>query len=60
MDKLQEDRQLTVVTKRGVPVVELAPIENASLNMIACAVGVVEVLGDLESSAVRADQWQVD
>jgi prevent-host-death family protein len=60
MDEVRKRRQPVLVTKKGVPVVKLVPVEDAERNVFGCLEGVVEIVGDIEAPVTKPKAWEVD
>lgn len=51
MDEVRETREPYVITKRGVPVAKIVPIEKPKRKSIfGCMKGKMEIVGDIEVS----------
>ncbi len=60
MDEILATREPVVVTKRGKPVVKVMPLSTTiSDNVFDCLRGEMEILGDVESTAIPPDDWDV-
>jgi prevent-host-death family protein len=60
MDEVSERRQPVLITKKGVPVAKLVPVENTRRDIFGCLAGVVEIVGDVEAPVVEPEAWEVD
>jgi len=49
LDKVAEDRQPMIITKRGKPVAELVPIRAEERDIVGSMKGSVTILGDIIS-----------
>jgi antitoxin (DNA-binding transcriptional repressor) of toxin-antitoxin stability system len=49
MKKVQATGELVIVTKRGVPVVKLVPIQSEKDDIFGFMAGKVKIVGDIES-----------
>jgi prevent-host-death family protein len=49
LDKVAEDRQSLIITKRGRPVAELVPIRTEGRDIVGAMKGSVTILGDIIS-----------
>jgi prevent-host-death family protein len=58
MDQVNAQRTEVVITKRGVPVARLVPVEAAPKSIFGCMVGTAEVLGDLLEPVVDPNAWE--
>lgn len=59
MDEVQHTREPLVITKKGRPVAKLVPADEPPKDIFGCLKGVIEVVGDIESPAVPASDWEV-
>lgn len=60
MDEVRKRRQPVLVTKKGVPVAKLVPIDEAERSIFGCLAGVIELVGDVEAPVLGAEAWEVD
>jgi len=60
MDEVRKRRQPVLITKKGVPVAKLVPVEEAQRNIFGCLQGVIEIVGDIETPLLEPEEWQVD
>ena len=60
MDEVRERRQPVVITKKGVPVAKLVPVDRVERDIVGCLEGVMEIVGDIETPLVRPEDWEVD
>ena len=60
MDEVRKRRQPVVITKKGVPVAKLVPVENTERDVVGCLEGVMEIVGDIEASLVSPEAWKLD
>ena len=58
MDKVQATGEPVVITKRGVPVVQLTPAAKKS-DIFGFMTGEFLIMGDIESPVVPLSQWKV-
>ena len=58
MDKVQATGEPVVITKRGVPVVQLTPAAKKS-DIFGFMAGEFHITGDIESPVVPLAQWKV-
>ena len=59
MGEVQQQRQSVIITKRGVPVAKLVPIEKEGFSEpFGCLAGSVKINGDIISSI--NEDWDVD
>ena len=60
MDEVSKHRRPVVITKKGVPVAKLVPIEHTAHDIVGCLEGVMEIVGDIEAPLVASEAWEVD
>ncbi len=60
MDEVRKRRQSVVITKKGVPVAKLVPVERAERDIVGCLEGVMEIVGDVEAPLARPEAWELD
>jgi antitoxin (DNA-binding transcriptional repressor) of toxin-antitoxin stability system len=48
-----------LITKRGRPVAKLVPTDRSSDDFIGRLVGVVKIVGDIESPVEPPENWEV-
>jgi prevent-host-death family protein len=60
MDQVNAQRAEVVITKRGVPVARLVPVEAAPTSIFGCMVGTAEVLGDLLEPVIEPNDWEAN
>ena len=60
MDEVKKRRQPLVITKKGVAVVKLVPVEDAERDVFGCLEGVIEIVGDIEAPLVEPEAWEAD
>ncbi|HEV2116173.1 MAG TPA: type II toxin-antitoxin system Phd/YefM family antitoxin [Terriglobales bacterium] len=58
MDEVNFTRQSVLITKKGKPVARLVPADTAPHDVFDCLKGVFEIVGDIESPAVPAEDWE--
>lgn len=59
LDEVRETGEVVVVTKRGVPVAQLAPLPRTEETDWAGAMrGTGELLGDLVKPALEPEEWE--
>lgn len=49
MDEVQTKHRTFTITKRGVPIARLVPIENEELDLFGCMKGSIVIKGDIVS-----------
>jgi prevent-host-death family protein len=57
MDEVKKGRKEVVITKHGVPVAKLVPIEAGASDVFDCLIGSATIVGDILSPAVLPDDW---
>lgn len=57
MDEVRRTRIPVVITKRGQPVAQLAPLPPPGDPVFGRLRGKVEILGDIEAPAIPANAW---
>ncbi len=60
MDEVRKRRQPVLITKKGVAVAKLVPVENTERDAFGCLEGIVEIVGDIEAPLVKPEAWEVD
>jgi prevent-host-death family protein len=60
MDEVRKRRQPVLITKKGVAVAKLVPVEDTERDVVGCLEGVMEIVGDIESPVVSSEAWEVD
>ena len=56
LDEVRETGEAVVITKRGVPVAQLVPVDPAASWLDAMR-GTGEILGDIVAPASEPDEW---
>jgi prevent-host-death family protein len=59
MDAVQSTREAVVITKKGKPVAKLVPADSAAPDIFGCMAGQIEILGDIESPILPAEDWEM-
>ena len=59
MDEVRSTREPVVITKKGRPVAKLVPADGQPDNVFGCMRGEVEVVGDIVSSSVPLEDWEI-
>jgi prevent-host-death family protein len=59
MDHVNATREPVVITKKGRPVAKLVPVEPISKDFLGSLVGVIEIVGDIESPVEPPEAWEV-
>ena len=60
MEEVSKRRQPVVITKKGVPVAKLVPVEQTQRDIVGCLEGVMEIVGDIEAPLIKPDAWELD
>ncbi len=60
MDEVKKRRQPVLITKKGVAVAKLMPVEDVERDIFGCLAGTIEITGDIEASVVTPATWEVD
>jgi len=47
MDEVKNKHTSIIITKRGVPIVKLSPIESSTINLFGALEGTVTITGDI-------------
>ena len=55
---LGKTREPVVITKNGKPIARLLPASRPARNFLGCLAGIIEIVGDIESPVVRAEDWK--
>lgn len=58
MDEVRRGRQSVVITKKGVPVAKLVPVDEPAVDVFGCMSGTAEIKGDVEAPVVPARAWK--
>jgi prevent-host-death family protein len=58
LDEVQRSRQSILITKRGLPVAQLLPVDREAPGIFGRMQGSAEILGDLVSSS--GEKWNAD
>jgi prevent-host-death family protein len=60
MEEVSKHRQPVVITKKGVPVAKLVPVEQTERDIVGCLEGVMEIVGDIEAPLTKPGAWELD
>ena len=60
MEEVSKRRQPVLITKKGVPVAKLVPVEQTERDIVGCLEGVMEIVGDIEAPLVKPEAWEID
>jgi len=58
MDEVQAKHQSVTITKNGIPVARLVPIEEEQDSIFGFYADKMEILGDIESPIIPAGDWK--
>jgi prevent-host-death family protein len=58
MDDVQQHRREVVITKRGVPVAKLVPVEAKAPQVLDCMAGSARIVGDILAPVVDPGEWE--
>ena len=58
MENVRTTRQPVVITKRGKPIAKLIPVDGENHEFIGRLKGIIEIVGDIESPVVPAEDWE--
>ncbi|HVV68637.1 MAG TPA: type II toxin-antitoxin system prevent-host-death family antitoxin [Gammaproteobacteria bacterium] len=58
MDYVQEKHLTFVITKHGIPIAKLVPIEEEAINLYGAMKGTVKIIGDIISPI--DEKWDVE
>jgi prevent-host-death family protein len=59
MDKVQATGEQAIITKHGIPIVKIMPVQAAEEEIFGFMAGKVKVVGDIESPTVPQKHWNV-
>jgi len=59
MDRVSATREPVVITKKGRPVAKLVPADPIAKDALGSLVGVIEIVGDIESPVEPPEAWEV-
>ena len=60
MDEVRKRRHTVVITKKGVGVAKLVPIEDIEHDVFGCMADELEIIGDIEAPLVDPKAWKID
>jgi prevent-host-death family protein len=60
MDEVKRRRQPVLITKKGVGVAKLVPIEDIERDVLGCMADELEIIGDIEAPLVDPKVWKID
>lgn len=58
MDDVRRRRVEVVITKNGVPVAKLVPLDEPRKDIFGCMVGTARIKGDITAPAAPAEDWE--
>ncbi len=58
MDEVRSLREPVVITKRGVAVAKLIPIDEPPADVFGCMAGTAEIIGNVEAPVVPSNVWK--
>ncbi len=58
MEQVRSTRTPVVITKRGKPIAKLVPADESRSDIFDCLKGKIEILGDIVSPVVPAEDWE--
>ncbi len=58
MEEVRRRREPVVVTKKGVPVAKLVPVEELPARGFDALKGRIEIAGDIVSPVARPEDWE--
>ena len=60
MDDVKNRRQSVLITKKGVGVAKLVPIEGVERDVFGCLADEIDIIGDIEAPLVDPKAWEID
>lgn len=57
--EVQATGEPVVITKRGAPMVQVAPVDSEKGDVFGFMAGQFKIVGDIESPVVPLEQWEV-
>ena len=60
MDEVRKRRHTVLITKKGVGVAKLVPIEDIERDVFGCMADELEIIGDIEAPLVDPKVWKID
>jgi prevent-host-death family protein len=58
MDRVNATREPVIITKNGRPVAKLVPVDPIAKDSLGSLVGIIEIVGDIESPPRPAEDWE--
>jgi prevent-host-death family protein len=59
VDNVRKHRQPVLITKKGIGVAKLVPIDNVERDVFGCMAEELEIIGDIETSLVDLKAWKI-
>ena len=59
MDRVNATREPVIITKKGKPVAKLVPADPNPQDALGSLVGIIEIVGDIESPVLPPEAWEV-
>ncbi len=59
MKDVQATGEPVLVTKRGIPVVQVVPVESEKSNLFGFMAGEFKIVGDIEAPVVPLKHWKI-
>lgn len=59
MEEVRKRREPVLITKKGVAVAKLVPVDAPAESIFGCLEGEIEVVGDIVSPIAPPDDWDV-
>jgi prevent-host-death family protein len=57
--EVQATGEPVVITKRGAPVVQVAPVSSGNGDVFGFMTGEFDIIGDIESPVVSLKEWEI-
>jgi prevent-host-death family protein len=57
--EVQATGEPVVITKRGTPVVQVAPVVSENGDVFGFMAGEFDIVGDIESPVVAVQEWEI-
>jgi prevent-host-death family protein len=58
MDRVNATREPVIITKNSRPVAKLVPVDPIAKDSLGSLVGIIEIVGDIESPLQPAEDWE--
>lgn len=58
MEEVRDRRVSVEITKKGIPVAKLVPVDTQDRSIFGCMRGRFEITGDIVSPVVSAETWE--